>query len=1125
MSRGKIVLSKLALGLIIPQLIVNYLTNHIKVVWLEIICSGIHANSRRITISDVEALATSAPGAIPSDRDAIYRKIFHSREVFRNFHREELPALWENVQRASRNGPIPSLETFFEDLKFIRGPLRCLRELVKIGPGQSLLKTLSSVFRSRRAEECIIQVSDTEVEVCRSTELDPVDLGIRQLFMCAMRLCAKPEAYDDPVVVGQIARLASAIGFTLPEIETLVRESSDSCIAESALCQARAPELYRYCQPSIEECKRKIVAIFRTAEEKETADTAHEHTTPRSATRCGVLPAEELARVRGCLFAKELHDFNGALDSPSLFFRRAVYLAFFGKPQSDHTDVMDSRRITLERCSDETSTESTQRPSLASPNPPCTFCMSEAQLRLQYEQELETKLQADRDDLQRQYGSSMTSLQSEVVRLKTELNSEVAERTKQSSCQEKIEIECRSALTCLQDLNIELYKLQLPVGDVDAEFSCEEEPHATVSQRLNLEAIQLQKRIVKLQKGMENAYREIEQTKHAAEQQDNFDKVCLQKDLFNAKQTIESLESTLKETQEQRNATSKSLEELKASESIITQERARLLSEHQEQQDLAAQRAQKAQEEYQATIKALEELESSKSEVITERDRLLSEHQEQQDLAAQTAQKAKEEYQATIKALEELESSKSESIKERDRLLNEHQKQQDLNGQTIQQLKLTVHQAQKKHNVTKKALEESKASELSMTSKRDCLVKEQRRLWKEAEEAKHKANMLGREKEAFLKQKSQFAAEYNSLQKKLESALGDQSKSSGNVPSTVTETSKRETNLRNPTERTQGLQRKYKDLQTYNKRLESEYGALIIRLEAGISKLQGLQWKAGIVDTKMQEKLSQITTLEIDVQKLEGTSQKVEEDNKALRDKSQHLEKAALASNTESTKQQQDISLLNDQISNLKKTNNDLEKEVQILQESLQEKKDWESQSLLKIMHLRNEANGKPLYLHDKAPPINMNFTGSSRNPYLTLGGSVQTPEKKRQKLKHTPFDKGKDAHFDDMSVTLPARQSPPTPEARSSASGSEESHNIKQAEGQYVTFIEDGRRTKVSECDVKKKAEGNYRTEGRSIFDTKGRELNPATCLIHVTQDKTREIIVRDTLRKRLRESDIPVT
>lgn len=302
----------------------------------------------RVDKATVEALQGTAPGACRDDHKRLYSQLSSGR-IFGTFGESEREEIWERVCAVSQDCLIPSLFTFFEDIKFLRSAAACIRRLMHLSKGNSVTKRLTQLFAdsNQKTDQCVIQVSNTTYAEVPGNAVIRLDLGCRQLWLAAFReyrdlpaepqkknkLLAKSRKEADETVLFGIASLASRLGFVSEEICKILDRSPDRELARRALLTVRKPEHYIY--DNLEQRIQQLVEVFDTAQERSMERDVkpvnrRQRTSPP--TRCGMPLDLDHDYDRQFLFLPTMHKyFENHTVLTSLFVRRSIYFAFFGK--------------------------------------------------------------------------------------------------------------------------------------------------------------------------------------------------------------------------------------------------------------------------------------------------------------------------------------------------------------------------------------------------------------------------------------------------------------------------------------------------------------------------------------------------------------------------------------------------------------------------------------------------------------------------------------------------------------------------------------------------------------------------------------------------------------------------
>jgi hypothetical protein len=255
----------------------------------------------------VRTVELTAPGACPRDEARLHCELTKGC-IFGGFTEEERENIWRELLAVSTDRLIPSLYTFFEDARYLRGPAECVKRLVEGSPGDQLSQMVKNSFTGVNQESniCIIQVTESQLEARPGDVEDQVEMGYRHWWYFAMRdyddvpvrkkkaagdRLAQPAKREDMDVLSKGATLVNQIGFDTRQIRDLVQQFT-SC---------------------------------------DTGFVPEVSSTYKQPKRCGIPRSEDQQRDKPFLFADALHrSIDTSAGVTSFFVRRSVYLAFFG---------------------------------------------------------------------------------------------------------------------------------------------------------------------------------------------------------------------------------------------------------------------------------------------------------------------------------------------------------------------------------------------------------------------------------------------------------------------------------------------------------------------------------------------------------------------------------------------------------------------------------------------------------------------------------------------------------------------------------------------------------------------------------------------------------------------------
>ena len=269
---------------------------------------------KKVDQATVKALELTAPWASMLDAQSLSSKVLGG-EIFSYFSQGEREAIWIRLQ--AFKGIVPSLFTFFEDVKYLEACADCLKWLVSLGPRDTVSTAYKKILTSETPGTDSALVQETESTFRRMTVgfADQNNLGYRQLCIFAMRyyrqipkkpsgraVLAKPAFTLDTTKLHEMADLADQLGFRSSEISALKQYSKP---ADAVMV--------------IESGKPLLIMDGPGETKKE---------------RCGMPHIQNHEQDLKFLFITHLHDDrNEQSEGITSFFRlRSMYLKFYGIP-------------------------------------------------------------------------------------------------------------------------------------------------------------------------------------------------------------------------------------------------------------------------------------------------------------------------------------------------------------------------------------------------------------------------------------------------------------------------------------------------------------------------------------------------------------------------------------------------------------------------------------------------------------------------------------------------------------------------------------------------------------------------------------------------------------------------
>ena len=300
---------------------------------------------QKLDEATVQAVQLTAPGAFPSEAQSLIGHI-NSGQIFGAFTQLEREVIWTRLCSASTNFLIPSLYSFFENLKYLKGPADCMRRLIHLENKETIHSALESAHSEMEmlTDGCLIQVSETTFKRAPNVA-DQFDIAYRQQWLYAFReyqdmpaetkkkLARPTERQANEAVLFEFASLAHRQGYRSKEIQSILQQDPDREIARRLLLEARNKSRYIY--KDLEISITQVVDAMDTAElieEGESVEDPELDEHPRPPNRCGVVNDVDQPRDKSSMFLPNLHSpyERRGRDLTSFFVQRSIYFAFFG---------------------------------------------------------------------------------------------------------------------------------------------------------------------------------------------------------------------------------------------------------------------------------------------------------------------------------------------------------------------------------------------------------------------------------------------------------------------------------------------------------------------------------------------------------------------------------------------------------------------------------------------------------------------------------------------------------------------------------------------------------------------------------------------------------------------------
>lgn len=291
----------------------------------------------RVDRHTVEQIQSHGPANCQQDRDFL-QPIIETGLIFRQFDLAGRDAICQGLLTHRRL--LPSLHTFFKDLKYLEDLACCVSRLVQPFRRQTIRQAFREAFAgnptSRNFDLAYRRVWLFAMRCL--DDLHPKSLRVESRDRIKTRKKSVHAEHD-------FAREADRLGFQSEKTDRLLASSSDYIEAREALLRARPPGQFALSDERKEDMVYQIVRLFDQAQPK-VAPTDQSHLIINGSDdadmerRCGRpyrLAFEESAAF---MSLEHVHVIDSTeIGGPSTFcIRRNVYLLFFGLPEDQDMD-------------------------------------------------------------------------------------------------------------------------------------------------------------------------------------------------------------------------------------------------------------------------------------------------------------------------------------------------------------------------------------------------------------------------------------------------------------------------------------------------------------------------------------------------------------------------------------------------------------------------------------------------------------------------------------------------------------------------------------------------------------------------------------------------------------------
>ncbi|KAH6699447.1 hypothetical protein EV126DRAFT_342066 [Verticillium dahliae] len=342
----------------------NYLA-HILSVWGRIY-GGKRSLMYDLDHETLRLLQLRAPGFSSHDLSLVSRYMYEGKVFTSVQSQDDRKHILTNLQTLPCL--IPSLHSFFQDIKYLHPPAKALRQLFPASKF-SIREAMWRIFTGENLPEnhWLLQTKEDEKEYrwISGTASDQFEYSYQQMWLFAWRHwtelvpeCPRKEEgkrtpvpqKPDPRTQHSMAKLASKLGFESEEISQLLSFDPDRAIARETLLKARSPSSYKYEENAFNAYIAQFCQIFEQAKEITRDDPKPCLLVPGRGEslerRCGRVFNHAYICDRKQLFLHNLHNppSGDASGVSSFGVRVSVFFAFFHKSlPNDHTNPSSIR--------------------------------------------------------------------------------------------------------------------------------------------------------------------------------------------------------------------------------------------------------------------------------------------------------------------------------------------------------------------------------------------------------------------------------------------------------------------------------------------------------------------------------------------------------------------------------------------------------------------------------------------------------------------------------------------------------------------------------------------------------------------------------------------------------------
>lgn len=212
----------------------------------------------------VEALQLKVPGLSKYDAELIRNQMLSGKlfpEIRHPLARQQITSRLLAIEHR-----IPSIFSLFKDIRYLQPAVQMIKSLLPNISKGTLREALRFHFSGANSTTIEIQTSEHKYSSFAGTPKSLFDLAIRQLFLCAIRISARPLQQRESVYSSVVlAELARRLGFSSESIEAISKHDPYQLMAldlvDRILPNKKPADLLIRVQPLAKNLKDLVIGL------------------------------------------------------------------------------------------------------------------------------------------------------------------------------------------------------------------------------------------------------------------------------------------------------------------------------------------------------------------------------------------------------------------------------------------------------------------------------------------------------------------------------------------------------------------------------------------------------------------------------------------------------------------------------------------------------------------------------------------------------------------------------------------------------------------------------------------------------------------------------------------------